>query len=331
MQRGMINMSNSPLVSYTNISPNQSGKRQYPITRISPHCVVGQCSIEGLGGLFANPNLEASSNYGIAADGRVGMFVEEDCRSWCTSSWDNDQRAVTIECASDTYHPYAFKENVYQRLIELCTDICKRNGKNRLVWIADKNKALNYTPASNEILLTVHRWFANKACPGDWLMARMQDLADKVTARLQPAPAPTPKVPENKPTKPRGQYAINYRSFLPNYGGLNWVGDGELSGSQGLGIPIEAIQMEGGIGKNIVIEYQLHLESSGDTAWCKFGEVCGTIGLGRKAEAINIKANKKIKYRAYCQKIGWTDWVSSGWVGAKDQGLRLEAIQVKLA
>lgn len=327
-------MSNSPLVSYTNISPNQSGKRQYPITRISPHCVVGQCSIEGLGGLFANPNLEASSNYGIAADGRVGMFVEEDCRSWCTSSWDNDQRAVTIECASDTYHPYAFKDNVYQRLIELCADICERNGKNKLVWIADKNKALNYTPASNEMLLTVHRWFANKACPGDWLMARMQDLADKVTARLQPAPAPTPqpKVPVNTPTKNRGEYAINYRSYITNYGWMNWVGDGELSGSQGFGVPIESIQIEGGMGQNLTIEYQLHIQKNGDSAWCKFGEVCGTLDLGRRTEAIRLKCNRPIKYRAYCQKTGWSEWKSNGeWAGEKGKSLRMEAIQIKLA
>lgn len=327
-------MSNSPLVSYTNISPNQSGKRQYPITRISPHCVVGQCSIEGLGGLFANPNLEASSNYGIAADGRVGMFVEENCRSWCTSSWDNDQRAVTIECASDTYHPYAFKDNVYQRLIELCADICERNGKNKLVWIADKNKALNYTPASNEILLTVHRWFANKACPGDWLMARMQDLADKVTERLQPVPTPTPqpKVPVNTPTKNRGEYAINYRSYITNYGWMNWVGDGELSGSQGFGVPIESIQIEGGMGQNLTIEYQLHIQKNGDSAWCKFGEVCGTLDLGRRTEAIRLKCNRPIKYRAYCQKTGWSEWKSNGeWAGEKGKSLRMEAIQIKLA
>ena len=74
---------------------------------------------------------------------------------------------------------------MYQRLIELCTDICRRNGKNKLIWFGDKDKTLNYSPKSGEMILTVHRWFANKSCPGDWMYARMGDLASKVTAALQ--------------------------------------------------------------------------------------------------------------------------------------------------
>ena len=127
---------------------------------------------------------QASCNYGIGADGRVGMYVEEKNRSWCSSSNANDQRAVTIECASDTAAPYAFKDVVYQTLIKLCTDICKRNGKTKLLWLGDKDKTLNYSPKSDEMVLTVHRWFANKSCPGDWMYARMGNLADKVTAAL---------------------------------------------------------------------------------------------------------------------------------------------------
>ena len=177
-------MSNSSLVSYTKLSPNHSGARTHGIDRISPHCVVGQCSVETLGDIFAPTSRQASCNYGIGGDGRVGMYVEEKNRSWCTSSNANDQRAVTIECASDTKSPYAFRDVVYNKLIELCVDICKRNGKKKLLWISDKTKALAYEPKSDEMLLTVHRWFANKSCPGDWLMARMDDLASKVTAKL---------------------------------------------------------------------------------------------------------------------------------------------------
>ena len=175
---------NSPLVSYTRLSPNHSGQRRHSIDRITPHCVVGQCSVETLGNIFASTSRQASCQYGIGADGRVGMYVEEKNRSWCSSSNANDQRAVTIECASDTTHPYAFKDNVYQKLIELCVDICKRNNKNKLLWFGDKNKTLNYSPAANEMILTVHRWFAVKSCPGDWMYARMGDLAAKVTAKL---------------------------------------------------------------------------------------------------------------------------------------------------
>ena len=175
---------NSPLVSYTKLSPNHSGQRTHSIDRITPHCVVGQCSVETLGNVFLPTSRQASSNYGIGADGRVGMYVEEKNRSWCSSSAANDQRAITIECASDNTEPYAFKDVVYQRLIELCTDICKRNGKTKLLWLGDKTKTLNYTPKSDEMVLTVHRWFANKSCPGNWMYARMGDLASKVTAAL---------------------------------------------------------------------------------------------------------------------------------------------------
>lgn len=175
---------NSSLVSYTKLSPNHSGLRTHSIDRITPHCVVGQCSVETLGNIFLPTSRQASCNYGIGVDGRVGMYVEEKNRSWCSSSSANDQRAVTIECASDTTEPYAFKDVVYQKLITLCVDICKRNGKKKLLWLGDKDKTLSYEPKSDEMVLTVHRWFANKSCPGNWMYARMGDLAEKVTAQL---------------------------------------------------------------------------------------------------------------------------------------------------
>lgn len=175
---------NSPLVVYTNLSPNHSGQRTHSIDRIPPHCVVGQLSAESICGCFISPSRQASCNYGIGKDGRVSLCVEEKNRSWCSSSAANDQRAITIECASDLTHPYAMNSAVYTSLIKLCTDICKRNGKTKLLWLGDKNKTLNYAPASDEMVLTVHRWYANKACPGDWLYSRLSDLAAKVTAAL---------------------------------------------------------------------------------------------------------------------------------------------------
>ena len=175
---------NSSMVVYTKLSPNHSGQRTHSIDRITPHCVVGQCSVETLGSIFEPTSRQASSNYGIGADGRVGMYVEEKNRSWCSSSNANDQRAVTIECASDTTEPYAFRDVVYQTLIKLCVDICKRNGKKKLLWLGDKDTTLTYTPKADEMVLTVHRWFANKSCPGNWMYARMGDLASKVTAEL---------------------------------------------------------------------------------------------------------------------------------------------------
>lgn len=175
---------NSSLISYTNLSPNHSGQRTHSIDRITPHCVVGQLSAEGICGCFTSPAREASCNYGIGKDGKIALCVEEKNRSWCSSSNANDQRAVTIECASDKTSPYAMNNAVYQSLIRLCVDICRRNGKKKLLWLGDKNKTLNYSSKSDEMVLTVHRWFANKSCPGDWLYSRLGDLASKVTAQL---------------------------------------------------------------------------------------------------------------------------------------------------
>lgn len=174
---------NSPLVAYTRLSLNHSGQRTHSIDRITPHCVVGQLSAESICACFPAER-DASCNYGIGTDGRVSLCVEEKNRSWCSSSNANDQRAVTIECASDRTEPYAMNGKVYDSLIRLCTDICKRNGKKKLLWFAGKDKSLNYTPKPDEMVITVHRWFANKSCPGNWLYARLGDLAEKVTAAL---------------------------------------------------------------------------------------------------------------------------------------------------
>ena len=150
--------------------------------------MVNQCDVGALGELFSKASRQASSNYGIGADGQIGMFVEECNRSWCSSNEANDQRAVTIECASDATEPYAMRDAVYRSLIYLCADICRRNGKTKLLWLGDKEKTLDYTPKPDEMVLTVHRWFANKSCPGDWLYSRLGDLAEKVTALLADTP-----------------------------------------------------------------------------------------------------------------------------------------------
>ena len=209
---------NSTLVAYTKLSPNHSGERTHSIDRITPHCVVGQCTAEGLGDWFAKSSTQASSNYGIDKNGRVGLYVEEKNRSWCSSSNANDQRAVTIKCTSDTSEPYAFRDVVYQKLIVLCVDICKRNGKKKLLWLGDKDKTLIYSPKSDEMVLTVHRWFANKSCPGNWMYARMGDLAEKVTAQLSGSNA------AKTPTKTTGLQATVLKN-LSEGDAIKKVGD----------------------------------------------------------------------------------------------------------
>ena len=172
---------NSKLVNYTRISPNKSVNRNHKIDTISIHCVVGQCSVETLGSIFASTSKEASSNYGIGYDGRIGLYVEEKDRSWCTSSSSNDNRAITIEVASDTYHPYRVKDVAYKSLIKLLVDICKRNGIKKLVWSTNKSERMNHLNGCN---MTVHRDYANKSCPGDYLYNLHRQIAKEVNAQL---------------------------------------------------------------------------------------------------------------------------------------------------
>lgn len=204
-------MSNSPLVSYTKISPNKGNwsskagtyvpERTHKIDTITIHCVVGQASVERLGEIFANPNRYASSNYGVGYDGRIGMYVEEKDRSWCSSNGPNDNRAITIEVASDSYHPYSVNDKAWDGLIKLLVDICKRNGIKELKWKADKS-LIGKPELQN---MTVHRWFDNKACPGDYLYSRHAKIAQEVNKQLkngakpEPVPEPTPDpVPSGK-------------------------------------------------------------------------------------------------------------------------------------
>lgn len=183
-------MSNSPLVSYTKISPNKSSPRNHKIDTVTIHCVVGQCSVETLGNVFAPTSRQASSNYGVGVDGRIGMYVEEKDRSWCSSNAANDNRAITIEVASDTKEPYAVNAKAYAALIDLLVDICKRNGIKELVWSTNKADRVNHKNGCN---MTVHRDYANKSCPGAYLYERHAQIASEVNKRLgstniKPAP-----------------------------------------------------------------------------------------------------------------------------------------------
>ncbi len=205
-------MSNSPLVKYTKISPNRSSPRNHVIDTITIHCVVGQCTVEALGEVFAPTSRRASSNYGIGKDGKIGMYVEEKDRSWCSSSGENDNRAITIEVASDTTHPYTVNSRAFVALLDLCTDICKRNGIKELKWKADKS-LIGQVDKQN---MSVHRWFANKACPGEYLYNQHSTIAEVVNKRLKP-PTSTPIVPRPpspvSPKIPTGDDNMNIQEF----------------------------------------------------------------------------------------------------------------------
>lgn len=151
------------------------------IDTVTIHCVVGQCSVETLGNIFAPASYKASSNYGIGPDGRIGMYVEEKDRSWCSSSGSNDNRAITIEVASDTTSPYKVTDAAFNSLIKLLADICKRNNIKSLKWKADKN-LIGHPEEQN---MTVHRWFNTaKSCPGEYLYNKHYEIAEKVNQLL---------------------------------------------------------------------------------------------------------------------------------------------------
>ena len=191
-------MSNSPLIDYEALSPNHSGKRKHKIDTITIHCVVGQVSVERLGEIFSKKERQASCNYGIGADGRIALIVDEGNRSWCTSSSENDNRAITIEVASDTKSPYAVNDKAYASLIKLCADICKRNKIEKLVWSTNKSNRVNHKNGCN---MTVHRDYANKSCPGKYLYDRHGKIAKEVNALLNAEKKAAEKKTEFKPYK----------------------------------------------------------------------------------------------------------------------------------
>lgn len=180
-------MSNSKLVDVVIKSPHNGGKKTHIIDTITPHCVVGQATAEGIGNCFTGTRV-ASCNYGIGTEGRIVLCVDEDKVSYCSSDsqgyTSNDNRAVTIECASDSFYPYKMNSKVYNKLVKLCVDICKRNNIKKLLFLGDKQKTLSYTPKKGEAVLTAHRWFSSKECPGDWLYSRYGELAKEVTSKL---------------------------------------------------------------------------------------------------------------------------------------------------
>lgn len=175
-------MSNSKLVDVIKISPNQNKVRNHKIDTITIHCVAGQLTATQIGDLFADPNYKASSNYGIGVDCKIGLYVDEKGRSWCSSSASNDNRSITIEVASDRQHPYKVNDDVFEKLIELLVDICKRNNIKKLLWKADKS-LIGQIQKQN---MTVHRWFKNKDCPGEYLYNKHYEIAKRVNKKLNP-------------------------------------------------------------------------------------------------------------------------------------------------
>ena len=209
-------MSYSSLVSYTRISPNKTSPRDHKIDTITIHCMAGNLSVETCANVFAPSSRQASSNYGVGSDGRVGCYVDESDRSWCSSNRANDMRAVTIEVANDggADTGWHVSDTAMNSLIKLVADICKRNSISKLIWSDSKDDRINHKNGCN---MTVQRDFKNKDCPGAYLMSKMPYIASEVNKLLgcssvsgvvnsSPAPRPTKSVDEIARAVIRGDY-----------------------------------------------------------------------------------------------------------------------------
>lgn len=195
-------MTQSALTNIVQITTNSNPRGNNRIERITPHCIVGQMSATACANLKNfKPGGCASANYIIGKNGEVLLNVPEERRAWTSGGTkkvcgrtgsQNDYKAITFECASDATSPYAFKPIVYEKLIQMCVDICRRYGRNKLLWFATAEEAEKYVVKADEMILTFHRYYAYKSCPGDWLYFRGKELADEVTRRLNGGQATTP-------------------------------------------------------------------------------------------------------------------------------------------
>lgn len=179
-------MSDSSLVDVVMLSPNRNSPRNHKIDTITIHCMAGNLTVETCGRLFQKESRHASSNYGIGTDGRIGLYVHEADRAWTSGSPSNDHRAITIEVANDggADTGWHVSDQAMAALLDLLTDICKRNSIKKLLWKADKS-LIGKVEQQN---MTVHRWFQNKACPGDYLYNKHGWIAEQVNKRLEPLP-----------------------------------------------------------------------------------------------------------------------------------------------
>ena len=207
-------MSNSSLISYTKISPNKTSPRNHVIDTITIHCMAGNLTVESCGNVFYPSSRKASSNYGIGTDGRIALYVDEKDRSWASSNSANDNRAVTIEVANDggASTGWHVSDKAMASLIKLCADICRRNSIKELKWKGDKS-LIGQVDKQN---MTVHRWFASKACPGDYLYGKHSYIAQEVNKLLgATTTTPTTSTSNSEFIK---QVATYVKKYAPTYG-----------------------------------------------------------------------------------------------------------------
>lgn len=188
----MTEYTNSDLIDKTILSPNHYNGRIYEYNSLNegiyimtPHCMAYDGSIESCGNGFANPARNASSNYGIESSGRMALYVEEKNGSWCTSNRENDIHAITVEIACEPVHPYKMTDKAIEAYIDLTVDVMQRNGLKKLVWKKTREATEKYQRKYGEAIMTIHRWYAAKACPGDYFISKIPYIVKQVNLRLE--------------------------------------------------------------------------------------------------------------------------------------------------
>lgn len=288
-------MSKSSLTNVTILTNHYSSRQGNKIDKITIHHMAGNLSVEACGNLFKTR--EASSNYGIGSDGRVGCYVEEENRAWCTANPSNDRRAINIEVANDGGAPdWHVSDTALEKCIELCVDICRRNGIERL----------NYT-GTKDGNLTRHNMFMATTCPGPYLQSKFPYIADEVNRRLS--------------------NGIKYEAHLEDIGWQGWKSNGETAGTTGESRRLEAIRIDA----PFEVEAKAHMQ---DMGWVDYGKITkdtiiGTVGESRRLECLCLKGD--FKYRVHIQDVGWSTWTDADGIntlGSVGQALRIEAIEI---
>lgn len=207
-------MSYSSLVSYYRPTKNHGSRDGLKIRGFAIHCFVGQVTAKRGVDYFAETDRDASANYVIGYDGQIGCSVDDEDRAWTTSN-SIDKQILTIEMASDAFHPYKVTDEAYAALIDLLVDRCKAYGIPKLVWKEDKVAALCHDLSDQNMV--VHRWFDAKACPGDYLYNLHYQIAEDVNKRLasgEPLPTvgipPEPSVKQEPEPAPEPEPEVDY-------------------------------------------------------------------------------------------------------------------------
>lgn len=312
-------MSNSSLVSYIRISPNRTSPRYHTIKNIIIHHMAGDLSVETCGNVFAPTSRQASSNYGIGSDGRIGMYVEEKDRAWTTGN-QIDHSSITIEVADDKIGGgWHSSDKAMASLVNLCVDICKRNGI----------KKLNYTGNKSGNLL-MHKWYQATDCPGAYLESKFSWIASEVNKKLNGQDDPDGDLASGGTTQTLKDEAgdVTYQVHTRKLGWMNWRHDGQMAGTTGQNRRIEAIRINSKDKMNVSV----HIKSIGDKKYSNISKdtIIGTTNQKKRIESLMIESDTPFRYRVHQKTYGWSAWTSNGkWAGVKGKSKQLEAIEIR--